>query len=85
MPSAGRGHSSVGRALEWHSRGQRFDPAWLHQSLFAEAKGLGHRNSVNNPAGFCVNKCRQGVGLPTLNTPTPNQPSLNQNLEYPCP
>jgi hypothetical protein len=24
------GHSSVGRALEWHSRGQRFDPAWLH-------------------------------------------------------
>src|SRR5262249_6107464 len=26
-----RGHSSVGRALEWHSRGRRFDPAWLHQ------------------------------------------------------
>ncbi len=21
----------VGRALEWHSRGQRFDPAYLHQ------------------------------------------------------
>ncbi len=21
-----------GRALEWHSRGQRFDPAYLHQS-----------------------------------------------------
>ena len=28
-----RGHSSVGRALEWHSRGRRFDPAWLHHSL----------------------------------------------------
>ncbi len=27
--SAG-GHSSVGRALEWHSRGRRFDSAWLH-------------------------------------------------------
>src|SRR5690606_27749777 len=26
-----RGHSSVGRALEWHSRGRRFDPDWLHQ------------------------------------------------------
>ena len=26
------GHSSVGRALEWHSRGRRFDSAWLHQS-----------------------------------------------------
>ena len=26
-----RGRSSVGRALEWHSRGQRFDPARLHR------------------------------------------------------
>jgi hypothetical protein len=26
------GHSSVGRALEWHSRGRRFDSAWLHQT-----------------------------------------------------
>ena len=24
-------YSSAGRALEWHSRGQRFDPAYLHQ------------------------------------------------------
>ena len=24
------GHSSAGRALAWHARGQRFDPAWLH-------------------------------------------------------
>ncbi len=30
------GHSSAGRALEWHSRGRRFDPAWLHQSLSCE-------------------------------------------------
>ena len=28
-----RGCSSVGRALEWHSRGQRFDPAYLHIKL----------------------------------------------------
>ncbi len=27
------GYSSAGRALEWHSRGQRFDPAYLHQKL----------------------------------------------------
>ena len=26
-PSEFRGYSSVGRALEWHSRGQRFDSA----------------------------------------------------------
>jgi hypothetical protein len=28
------GHSSAGRALAWHARGRRFDPAWLHQ-IFA--------------------------------------------------
>ena len=28
-----RGYSSAGRALEWHSRGQRFDPAYLHQKV----------------------------------------------------
>ena len=30
-------YSSAGRALEWHSSGQRFDPAYLHQ-LTHEAK-----------------------------------------------
>ena len=50
-----RGHSSAGRALAWHARGRRFDPAWLHQAtggcLFAltvfasphRLDGLGHR------------------------------------------
>ena len=28
-----RGHSSVGRALEWHSRGQGFDSPCLHHSF----------------------------------------------------
>src|SRR5258706_8201472 len=27
------GYSSAGRALAWHARGQRFDPAYLHHSL----------------------------------------------------
>ena len=27
-----RGYSSAGRALAWHARGQRFDPAYLHQA-----------------------------------------------------
>ena len=35
-----RGHSSAGRALEWHSRGQRFDPAWLHQLNHAITSSL---------------------------------------------
>ncbi len=29
-----RGYSSAGRALAWHARGQRFDPAYLHQLIF---------------------------------------------------
>jgi hypothetical protein len=29
------GHSSAGRALAWHARGRRFDPAWLHHPLLA--------------------------------------------------
>jgi hypothetical protein len=29
-----RGHSSVGRAFEWHSKGRRFDSAWLHQEIY---------------------------------------------------
>src|SRR5438477_1713592 len=30
--AAKRGHSSAGRALAWHARGRRFDPAWLHHA-----------------------------------------------------
>lgn len=26
------GHSSAGRALDWQSRGQGFDPPWFHQT-----------------------------------------------------
>ncbi len=46
-----RGYSSAGRALAWHARGQRFDPAYLHQSKYCSnsgstkspsSRGLGH-------------------------------------------
>ena len=33
------GYSSAGRALEWHSRGQRFDPAYLHQDTCFNRSG----------------------------------------------
>jgi len=26
-------HSSAGRALEWHSRGQEFDSPWVHFAI----------------------------------------------------
>ena len=46
------GHSSAGRARQWHCRGHRFDPDWLHQvlkvlackvSASPSSRGLGHR------------------------------------------
>ena len=45
-----RGYSSAGRALAWHARGQRFDPAYLHHHVSTErskvltlsSRGLGH-------------------------------------------
>src|SRR6185369_17581258 len=51
------GYSSAGRALAWHARGQRFDPAYLHhcttrrtprafswvgRSRSPSSRGLGH-------------------------------------------
>ena len=32
-----RGHSSVGRALAWHARGQGFDSPWLHHICLRDA------------------------------------------------
>ena len=40
------GYSSAGRALEWHSRGQRFDPAYLHHQQTARP----------TPCGFVISK-----------------------------
>ena len=42
-----RGHSSAGRALAWHARGQRFDPAWLHQSFLSLARSCGTQRVVS--------------------------------------
>lgn len=33
------GYSSAGRALAWHARGQRFDPAYLHHFLRPDLSG----------------------------------------------
>ena len=49
------GYSSAGRALEWHSRGQRFDPAYLHQDQpkgwsFALSKTFESLSSIQTTA-----------------------------------
>ena len=46
LPRLAWGHSSAGRALAWHARGRRFDPAWLHQIVYSaspSSRGPGHR------------------------------------------
>ena len=49
------GYSSAGRALEWHSRGQRFDPAYLHHCKFwprfCVAFGFSHAFSQTKNSG----------------------------------
>ena len=52
-----RGYSSAGRALEWHSRGQRFDPAYLHHSMF-----YGLYSTEYKPFYFPKNKYRDDAG-----------------------
>src|SRR3989338_9919155 len=54
-----RGYSSAGRALAWHARGQRFDPAYLHQFSVSRSPVT----SLNPPmCGFFIDFIvRQGV------------------------
>ena len=44
-----RGYSSVGRALAWHARGQRFESAYLHQGHDPFTVGTGVRIPVGTP------------------------------------
>ena len=63
---------SLGRALEWHSRGQRFDPAYLHQkhsisfeiecfsilfSLFCAGRFHLGQQMDNRPSQFLLSYC----------------------------
>ena len=58
------GYSSAGRALDWQSRGQRFDPAYLHQKRHDICRQChlvkpSHPKSERSP--LCFQK--QGGGL----------------------
>src|SRR3954470_2137342 len=65
-PKGTWGYSSAGRALAWHARGQRFDPAYLHQrktldqSPSPSSRGLGHRPFT------AVTRVRISLGTPKL-------------------
>ena len=64
------GYSSAGRALEWHSRGQRFDPAYLHHP-----NGRGFRLSRFfflcrvSPAASAAEQGGRGSPLPSPRLP----------------
>ena len=52
-PPLDRGRSSAGRALAWHARGQRFDPAWLHQPVLVEIRCSWRRLEVREISASC--------------------------------
>src|SRR5262245_13996252 len=72
-PRPAWGHSSVGRALEWHSRGQGFDSPWLHQ-----LSDLFYVIFLTEALDFCAaielgkhggSTGEQGAGLPAFIVP----------------
>jgi hypothetical protein len=53
-----RGHSSVGRALEWHSRGRGFDSPWLHhRRILANLSERRRTQESTINRGFFVLSC----------------------------
>ena len=50
------GYSSVGRALAWHARGQRFDPVQLHHAEFLKSSLIQNTNTLKLYLQFCSGK-----------------------------
>ena len=48
------GYSSAGRALDWQSRGQRFDPAYLHQKANHKAWPCGLLFAREQRSGYLL-------------------------------
>ena len=53
---------SLGRALEWHSRGQRFDPAYLHHH-----QEIVNENLTSSEVGFLLYAAMATMSMPMLN------------------
>src|SRR5215471_16882700 len=65
-----RGHSSAGRALAWHARGRRFDPAWLHHASPFGLRVAQPRRARRAKRG--VRRSPKGEdGLPHVQSPSP--------------
>jgi hypothetical protein len=64
-PGEAWGHSSAGRALAWHARGRRFDPAWLHHPATPDRAGdqplgrtIGRSRSNSTQSPFSISASR---------------------------
>ena len=66
--SAPGGYSSAGRALAWHARGQRFDPAYLHQQRRGKEVNVVPRSPSSRGLGHHPFTVSTGVRIP-LGTP----------------
>ena len=56
----------IGRALEWHSRGQRFDPAYLHQEKIRNLMIADFFLFILTKEQYCVILCIEFRGIGTL-------------------
>ena len=71
-----RGYSSVGRAFEWHSKGRRFDPDYLHH-----ARTNPNRGSLASEARHLTPRGRSRLSPPRGQHPTAW--AINSAGEYP--
>ena len=88
------GYSSAGRALEWHSRGQEFEPPYLHQKK-ATHHNLGYgaffmspfRQTKNSGSIPLISTRNSAVGNSQrlfLFFPSRNETLLETNVLYSC-
>src|SRR6202163_1800403 len=77
------GHSSAGRALAWHARGRRFDPAWLHQPPGSLGGPLLPAYNVRLAGQYqiqvdaLIGACRAQVGVTPRPTLSPSREACN--------
>src|SRR5258708_3062167 len=69
------GYSSAGRALAWHARGQRFDPAYLHHNKQDSPQSPSSRGLGHDPFTVVT-----GVRIP-FGTPVPSFPPVHARAD----
>ena len=76
-----RGHSSVGRARDWQSRGQGFEPPCLHHKLRAAASAV----ALFGSHGLMAQRSAQGTHNPWVVGSNPTGPTTPSGRQPPLP